>query len=548
MKIFSFISLFLLVFHLSESLRQGIQFKNDEFVPDYNDKYYYLDIKDKMIESMSTNNCTLFGGKLPVSSTIGGTDNRKNADLIVKVMPPKSRKFLDKWQNNREISVYAKANSNLCNCKHYNKNFKTGAFRASKGCFQMLIDDPTTGQKIKRVNRYGATLHPDHIRCDVESAVKVCEAVLTNENFGLVQVPDKFRNLNAFPFVMLAKNVVVSNSGMLALQCGPFGLLSSCEAVNWGITTASKSLQYVEPCRSNNAEQCPLIRHKRIFLMSQYDDTQIGQFMMESFPRLVYHIDYLKANPDIMIHFGFTKQPTIPEFVLPLIYLRWLGFGDRVINGTYYADEIIMAREGGCQDAGYNAWEVLYMRDKFISMLKLETRELFHNSIKPNIVVLSRSSASKYMQNKSDGNVRRWPTDFLSLFLPALEMQYGNTHNVALFSDMNTTLMSNPEEQIKLFRNANIAIGFHGAGLTNTMYMRPGSIVVEIIPQFDSRHASLVGIFPRLSGIVGLHHYSYYIKDITLDANKLVQDIYEFHQNALLLSKYNPMESEYFHS
>ena len=35
--------------------------------------------------------------------------------------------------------------------------------------------------------------------------------------------------------------------------------------------------------------------------------------------------------------------------------------------------------------------------------------------------------------------------------------------------------------------------------------------MVEVVPVFDSRHAPVIGIFPRLSAIIGLHHYTYYI-------------------------------------
>ena len=112
-----------------------------------------------------------------------------------------------------------------------------------------------------------------------------------------------------------------------------------------------------------------------------------------------------------------------------------------------------------------------------------------------------------------------------------------------------------------MFADADVVVAAHGAGLTNTMFMRPGSatclhhtlityphhapsqtypvshlplthlpsppppifslcypfprisggLVVEVVPVFDSRHAPVIGIFPRLSGIIGLHHYTYYI-------------------------------------
>ena len=37
--------------------------------------------------------------------------------------------------------------------------------------------------------------------------------------------------------------------------------------------------------------------------------------------------------------------------------------------------------------------------------------------------------------------------------------------------------------------------------------------MVEIIPYYDARHAPLTGIFPRLSSLIGLHHFSYQIED-----------------------------------
>ena len=66
-----------------------------------------------------------------------------------------------------------------------------------------------------------------------------------------------------------------------------------------------------------------------------------------------------------------------------------------------------------------------------------------------------------------------------------------------------------------------------------------GSMIVELLPYFDARMPPVVGIFPRVSGIIGLHHYSYYVgnypiaKTITsltvhnvvdLDAHRLVTD------------------------
>jgi capsular polysaccharide biosynthesis protein len=95
---------------------------------------------------------------------------------------------------------------------------------------------------------------------------------------------------------------------------------------------------------------------------------------------------------------------------------------------------------------------------------------------------------------------------------------------------MDEPLMQCRECQIKMFHRADIAIAIHGAGLTNTMFMRPGGVVIEVIPKFDTRHLPMVGIFPRLSGIIGLNHYSYYqTKDmLSLNPLKLIASVVEF--------------------
>lgn len=49
----------------------------------------------------------------------------------------------------------------------------------------------------------------------------------------------------------------------------------------------------------------------------------------------------------------------------------------------------------------------------------------------------------------------------------------------------------------------------HGAGMMNTIFMSPSSVLFEIVPSaaLDSRHMPMSGIFPRLAGTFGLHHY-----------------------------------------
>jgi hypothetical protein len=290
--------------------------------------------------------------------------------------------------------------------------------------------------------------------------------------------------------------------------------------------------------------------------MTQYDDTQIGQFVLEALPKLVYHLDFIYANPDMKIQFGFTKREILPAFVLPHTIFQWLGLSDRLINGTYYAREAFMPREGGCQEPGYNMWELYTMRDKFIErsikeigvggrnnsqgwdfppkpivetdLGPMDYQSNDGDSEKP-VVILIKRGASKFTQNQGDFKIRRWPPklggagavrDALSEVFP--------DHNIQIFSDSDFEMMMCHACSAQLFNKADVVVGIHGAGLTNCVYMQPGGVVVEGIPQYDSRHAPITGIFPRLSGMMGLNHYTYDMKD-DFHPTKIAKDTREFY-------------------
>jgi hypothetical protein len=103
--------------------------------------------------------------------------------------------------------------------------------------------------------------------------------------------------------------------------------------------------------------------------MSQYDDTQIGQFILEDLPKLVWHLTFLRDNPDVLIHFGFNKQEVMEKTVLPHNFFNLLGLRHRLVNGTVFAKNILIPREGGCQDVGYNMWELLNMREGILLII-----------------------------------------------------------------------------------------------------------------------------------------------------------------------------------
>ena len=52
----------------------------------------------------------------------------------------------------------------------------------------------------------------------------------------------------------------------------------------------------------------PVKRHKRVFVISAGWDSNYHHFLLDSLTRLVRHIDFLRANPDVMIHIRAVEQ------------------------------------------------------------------------------------------------------------------------------------------------------------------------------------------------------------------------------------------------
>lgn len=522
------VAYFITLFWVGERIVLALHDGEHPLVVDYSEHYYYLSLKEKMTESLSINNCSL-GGDL----IAGKYQDNGEFDLKVKMIPP-PKHVLDKWGPSNTIrsnqKLFTQVSDNLCSSRNFKDAIK-GFYKRAKGCYKVYAVDKQ-GRRYKRFNDYGATLHPEHIRCDNAIAATVCNSA---GSVGMQVVNTTYRSLNSYPFMITAEKVIIGRGGMFGMPCGPFGLFASCEAVKWGVPAANVVVPDVETCR-DPSKQCPYPKYKKVFILTQYDDTQIGQFMQENLPKLIYHLDYLKKNKDVKIHFGFTKRSVLPNFVLPHNFFQAFGLLDRLINGTVYAEEIIMPREGGCQDIGYNAWEMVTMRETIYKILGIREKKTFEwrVPVKPTVVVLTRS-AGPFTQNKADYMRRSWPESQLPSFLEALKDKFPN-HDVVVFSDKNTTLMTCPLCQAEIFAKADLVIGHHGAGLSNTMFMKPGGVMVEVVYNYDSRHLPILGIFPRISDIIGLHHYIYYIKDVNLNLLKLADDIETFYKKAKLWS------------
>ena len=129
----------------------------------------------------------------------------------------------------------------------------------------------------------------------------------------------------------------------------------------------------LEPFRkecSRGLPSCPIPRvDTPVLSIAQLDDTQIGQFMLESLPRLLANYELLMKNPNLKIHYGFSsKHMNTSQYTQDIRkltafrVLKWLNLGDRVVTGDLAAEVVYLPREGACQDPVYNTYEFLAMK------------------------------------------------------------------------------------------------------------------------------------------------------------------------------------------
>ena len=94
MVICPIVCILVLVLVCQYQLAQSLRDRNDyPLVVDYSEHYNYHSLHEKMVESMSVNNCTLGGDYVYGESS--------QPDLMVKVIPP-PKAVLAKWTQQQE--------------------------------------------------------------------------------------------------------------------------------------------------------------------------------------------------------------------------------------------------------------------------------------------------------------------------------------------------------------------------------------------------------------------------------------------------------------
>lgn len=402
-------------------------------------------------------------------------------------------------------------------------------------------------------------MHPSAPRCQTRYLKWICdnsrtEITVTQGNGFILPESDHSGTENPpQPYLVKVRDALVSMCGDISMACGYLHTTANCMATGhrWqaqqfhqkcfkaynnqsGPGTPTKASTRVWKigetayfCDKGAPWDTEVIYHKRVFVVNEVDDTYVYHIHVEIMPRVMYHLEFLLANPDVKIMFGcdskkkdYITQAGLAhglQSIRPFFELVGLDMGRIVVHKHVHADEVYLPMEGGCQDPVYQTWPILHMRKVFMRRAGIEwesspaaergssTEAGRSTKSTPTLLLLKRSSDTKHTRNGHD-SVRQWSDNFANRLVLSLERMLPN-YNVVLFSDRNSTMMACHACQMRAFHSAKVVIGMHGAGLSNMLYMRPGSAVVEFAPYAnDARCLPGGGPFSRLSAVMS-HNY-----------------------------------------
>jgi hypothetical protein len=240
-------------------------------------------------------------------------------------------------------------------------------------------------------------LAPDHPLNDKPNCLRV--AKLTG--VSPVEVYERFKK-NADFYVIAAVNGLIHESGIIGLPCGYFQPLEGCETYFkyigrkwWNKCTATftkEGSQWPVYWKPNdpafpydifNSSACKdafkgsVKRYAKVFVITANWDHNYHHFLIDSASRLVRHVDFLRQNPDIMIHIRRGDQYADTERAEAGVKLRtnvlqYLGLNaSRLISGVVLADEVYLARASKCN---YPIASGLQIR-KLASVMKRAVRD-----------------------------------------------------------------------------------------------------------------------------------------------------------------------------
>lgn len=287
---------------------------------------------------------------------------------------------------------------------------------------------------------------------------------------------------------------------------------------------------------------------QEVFLATAYWDTNYHHFNVDGLARIAYFLPYLRANPAIKVHvYGvehFSKLTPLAAAMgvsMRLQLLALLGIAsDRLVTQTVFADVVHIPRTMFCAHAAVNPIEIRLLATQLLRGVYAHldnNRDLIPATLKSTFVRRRELYLDKEQSSNEGASVLLLSSDLFETLLPGdakvivvLQRQCP-AHRCWTDSVAHEVMMALkqafPANEVHLLKSqdskqhhclacdlflhsiADILVGEHGAGLTNVMLMKAGSLLVETVANINARSLPMCGYYSALAAGMGVHHYMY---------------------------------------
>ncbi len=226
--------------------------------------------------------------------------------------------------------------------------------------------------------------------------------------------------------------------------------------------------------------------HEKVFFVTLALGHSYYHAFIEQLCRLSLFLDFLRTNLEIKVH--------VRKSLIIARYLEYLGIDrTRIITGYVHSKIVFLPRGQACYKPSLLNIQVLSLE------LRKDIEE--QTNTQNSIVILKRSAHF------------RWIKNYPELLSYLQQLATTNNINLEIFSDKH---MPSVNETAKMFNRAFMVIGLHGAGLSNLIFSRPGTVVFEITC-YDM-HRNLRLNYPNLMSVLGHRYYAFVPEKTTKQA------------------------------